>query len=181
MPPQWRGDARVEGLPVRLLDLGRAPNGEGTQEGGLARVEGRMSPGSVGLDTSQSAGLGDSQSTGSTHRRAPNSMTRRALARYIAECWLDTSQGSELGDSLGTGFPNTPRGEASAFLSTAKGAAPPHDRPQQKRLGCDCLTQSHPSSSLKKAATYSPTFAVPSAQLGLTSLFGMGRGGTPTL
>ena len=34
---------------------------------------------------------------------------------------------------------------------------------------------------LKMAATYSPTFAVPSAQLGLTSLFGMGRGGTPTL
>ncbi len=29
---------------------------------------------------------------------------------------------------------------------------------------------------LKKAATYSPTNAVPSALLGLTSLFGMGRG-----
>ena len=26
-----------------------------------------------------------------------------------------------------------------------------------------------------------PQYAVPSAQLGLTSLFGMGRGGTPTL
>ena len=38
-----------------------------------------------------------------------------------------------------------------------------------------------PDLFLKKAATYSPTFAVPSAQLGLTSLFGMGRGGTPTL
>ena len=34
---------------------------------------------------------------------------------------------------------------------------------------------------LKKAATYSPTFAVPSALRGLTSLFGMGRGGTPSL
>ena len=31
----------------------------------------------------------------------------------------------------------------------------------------------------KLAASYSPTFAVPSAQTGLTSLFGMGRGGTP--
>ena len=30
------------------------------------------------------------------------------------------------------------------------------------------------------AVTYSPTFAVPSALSGLTSLFGMGRGGTPT-
>ncbi len=29
------------------------------------------------------------------------------------------------------------------------------------------------------AVTYSPTFAVPSAWRGLTSLFGMGRGGTP--
>ena len=37
--------------------------------------------------------------------------------------------------------------------------------------------------SLKKmAATYSPTLkAVPSACTGLTSLFGMGRGGTPAL
>ena len=36
---------------------------------------------------------------------------------------------------------------------------------------------------VKSAATYSPTFcsAVPSAQEGLTSLFGMGRGGTPPL
>ncbi len=32
---------------------------------------------------------------------------------------------------------------------------------------------------LKMAATYSPTCAVPSALAGLTSLFGMGRGGTP--
>ena len=29
---------------------------------------------------------------------------------------------------------------------------------------------------LKKATTYSPTIAVPSALMGLTSLFGMGRG-----
>jgi hypothetical protein len=38
-------------------------------------------------------------------------------------------------------------------------------------------------SVVKLAATYSPTFcsAVPSAQEGLTSLFGMGRGGTPPL
>ena len=33
----------------------------------------------------------------------------------------------------------------------------------------------------KGAVTYSPTFAVPSARRGLTSLFGMGRGGTPEL
>ena len=33
----------------------------------------------------------------------------------------------------------------------------------------------------KMAATYSPACAVPSARSGLTSLFGMGRGGTPTL
>ena len=31
------------------------------------------------------------------------------------------------------------------------------------------------------AATYSPAFAVPSARRGLTSLFGMGRGGTLAL
>ena len=37
------------------------------------------------------------------------------------------------------------------------------------------------SSLLKTAATYSPTCAGPSARSGLTSLFGMGRGGTPTL
>ena len=36
--------------------------------------------------------------------------------------------------------------------------------------------------SIKMAATYSPTLkAVPSACTGLTSLFGMGRGGTPAL
>jgi hypothetical protein len=34
---------------------------------------------------------------------------------------------------------------------------------------------------LKSATTYSPTFAVPSALAGLTSLFGMGRGGTLSL
>ena len=34
---------------------------------------------------------------------------------------------------------------------------------------------------LKSATTYSPTCAVPSALSGLTSLFGMGRGGTLTL
>ena len=33
--------------------------------------------------------------------------------------------------------------------------------------------------SKKTAAAYSPTCAVPSARPGLTSLFGMGRGGTP--
>ena len=33
----------------------------------------------------------------------------------------------------------------------------------------------------KMAATYSPTNAVPSAMLSLTTLFGMGRGGTSTL
>ena len=31
------------------------------------------------------------------------------------------------------------------------------------------------------AATYSPAYAVPSALMGLTSLFGMGRGGAPSL
>jgi hypothetical protein len=36
-------------------------------------------------------------------------------------------------------------------------------------------------SRLKSATTYSPTIAVPSALAGLTSLFGMGRGGTPPL
>ena len=35
--------------------------------------------------------------------------------------------------------------------------------------------------SIKSATTYSPTYAVPSALAGLTSLFGMGRGGTPLL
>ena len=34
---------------------------------------------------------------------------------------------------------------------------------------------------LKLAATYSPTIAVPSARLSLTTLFGMGRGGTSAL
>ena len=38
-----------------------------------------------------------------------------------------------------------------------------------------------PEGSRKTAATYSPTCAVPSAWRGLTSLFGMGRGGTPAL
>ena len=37
------------------------------------------------------------------------------------------------------------------------------------------------SLSYKLAATYSPTCAVPSAWRGLTSLFGMGRGGSPAL
>ena len=42
-----------------------------------------------------------------------------------------------------------------------------------------CNTKAVPS---KTAATYSPTlWAVPSAWSGLTSLFGMGRGGTPAL
>ena len=33
----------------------------------------------------------------------------------------------------------------------------------------------------RQAATYSPTFAVPSALKGLTSLFGMDRGVSPSL
>ena len=33
----------------------------------------------------------------------------------------------------------------------------------------------------KSAMTCSPAFAVPSARRGLTSLFGMGRGGAPAL
>ena len=37
------------------------------------------------------------------------------------------------------------------------------------------------SSDPRGAVTYSPTFAVPSALSGLTSLFGMGRGGALTL
>jgi hypothetical protein len=35
--------------------------------------------------------------------------------------------------------------------------------------------------NLKSATTYSPVFTVPSALAGLTSLFGMGRGGAPPL
>ena len=43
------------------------------------------------------------------------------------------------------------------------------------------LQSNGPSFRMISATTYSPTFwAVPSAQWGLTSLFGMGRGGTPT-
>ena len=45
----------------------------------------------------------------------------------------------------------------------------------------ESLTEFISKAFIKKAATYSPTFAVPSALRGLTSLFGMGRGGTPSL
>ena len=47
----------------------------------------------------------------------------------------------------------------------------------KRRELCDL----HHKALIKKAATYSPTCAVPSALRGLTSLFGMGRGGTPSL
>ena len=40
-----------------------------------------------------------------------------------------------LGDSLGTRLPKSPRGEPSAFPSTAKGAAPPHDLPHKSDSG----------------------------------------------
>ena len=84
-------------------------------------------------------------------------------------------------DSLGTRLPNPPRGELSALPYTAKGAAPPHmTYPNKSDSGVTAYAIT-PELFLKKAATYSPTYAVPSAQLGLTSLFGMGRGGTPTL
>ena len=49
--------------------------------------------------------------------------------------------------------------------------------PQKK--GTRLIPETDPP--IKTAATYSPTLAVPSARSGLTSLFGMGRGGTPTL
>ena len=49
--------------------------------------------------------------------------------------------------------------------------------PQKK--GTRLISETDPP--IKTAATYSPTLAVPSARSGLTSLFGMGRGGTPTL
>ena len=39
----------------------------------------------------------------------------------------------------------------------------------------------NPARDSKMAATYSPTIAVPSAMLSLTTLFGMGRGGTSAL
>ena len=38
-----------------------------------------------------------------------------------------------------------------------------------------------PCGRLRVAASYSPIIIVPSAQPGLTSLFGMGRGGAPAL
>ncbi len=48
---------------------------------------------------------------------------------------------------------------------------------ERGETGHECLI-----SPLKKtAATYSPCVQVPSALLGLTSLFGMVRGGSPTL
>ena len=63
--------------------------------------------------------------------------------------------------------------------------------PSYAPLGFPIITSAHKKQrgvilfgqllSLKTAATYSPTNAVPSARSGLTSLFGMGRGGTPTL
>ena len=43
------------------------------------------------------------------------------------------------------------------------------------------LSGGPPGGGGQGAVTYSPTFAVPSARRGLTSLFGMGRGGTPVL
>ena len=49
--------------------------------------------------------------------------------------------------------------------------------PREARAAVD----SCPGSFLYGAVTYSPTFAVPSARRGLTSLFGMGRGGSHAL
>ena len=62
-----------------------------------------------------------------------------------------------------------------------------NSRPGFLRNGNRTRQKKRPVSFLKRvsfsktAATYSPTLAVPSARSGLTSLFGMGRGGTPTL
>ena len=50
---------------------------------------------------------------------------------------------------------------------------------------CDCIITTparvFPCGRLRVAASYSPIIIVPSAQPGLTSLFGMGRGGAPAL
>ena len=65
-------------------------------------------------------------------------------------------------------------------ISTPESSPPPGELEgrTQKQRGVILIGQ---LLSLKTAATYSPTNAVPSARSGLTSLFGMGRGGTPTL
>ena len=54
-------------------------------------------------------------------------------------------------------------------------------RKKRERPGWSRLSPACRASLVKGAATYSPAFAVPSAWRGLTSLFGMGRGGAPAL
>ena len=54
-----------------------------------------------------------------------------------------------------------------------------NSKPRQRWLSG--LDGGPPGGGGQGAVTYSPTFAVPSARRGLTSLFGMGRGGTPVL
>ena len=58
---------------------------------------------------------------------------------------------------------------------------PPADREQKEALIKKPFPETGKGFSKKSATTYSPTNAVPSALTGLTSLFGMGRGGTPSL
>ena len=68
-------------------------------------------------------------------------------------------------------------GRSATALVRRAGARLPAGHKKRAGAIAHAITPAQP----KMAATYSPTFAVPSAQLGLTSLFGMGRGGTPTL
>ena len=58
-----------------------------------------------------------------------------------------------------------------------------HSDNSKKNPSADLIRSTEGLPFQKTAATYSPTFssAVPSALRGLTSLFGMGRGGSPVL
>ena len=73
----------------------------------------------------------------------------------------------------------------SCFGACAAAGTHGRGRPCGKHDGCR-TKKKRPGrrrvpASRKVAASYSPACAVPSATAGLTSLFGMGRGGSPSL
>ena len=73
------------------------------------------------------------------------------------------------------------RHDATKQRRIAATKEPPHCHSTKKRKALPAILLEGLPLENKMAATYSPACAVPSARSGLTSLFGMGRGGTPTL
>ena len=129
------------------------------------------------------AGGGEDASRAQRHKqRSPetNLEASESGGYSCSMCRTDPPNGNSSGTTLGVPFKALLHRHNAAVLIGTLGTA----LQRGESSVADIKTREpgdFSSSSQKTAATYSPTCAVPSALLSLTTLFGMGRGGTSAL